>query len=194
MYSAASAGKDPGHMYVYDLKSGQRSKAIDVDPGYWNGSVRTTASHAIYIMTDAGHLYQLHPESDSVERVGNLFPESDRREVDDGEYLYQPPHVLGMVLSSDEKSIYSIPLRKRILKTDRRPMKEGDTEPRGPQVPFGLCRFDLVTRAAQRVADVPREVGFGYITGTNIRDSRGNFYFAHHGGGFLGLVKVRAGN
>jgi hypothetical protein len=179
-------------MYVYDPKTGVRSPPIDVEPGYWNGSVRTKGN-AIYIMTDAGHLYQLHPENDSVERIGNLFPESDRREVDENEYFYQAPHLLGMVLSADEKGIYSIPLRKRILKSDRRPKKEGDLEPRGPQVPFGLFRFDLATRSAVRVADVPREVGQGYITGTNIRDRRGNFYFAHHGGGYLGLVKVSVG-
>ena len=72
-------------------------------------------------------------------------------------------------------------------------LKEVRTEPRGPQVPLGLFRFDLASRTSSRVADVPREIGFGYITGTNIRDHQGNFYFAHHGGGYLGLVKVNPG-
>ena len=189
MYSPADRGKPRGHMYHYEVKTGRRSAAIDIDRYYWNGSVQTNGR--IYIMTDPGYLYELHPDSDTVERIGSLYPESDRREVEDGENLHQAPHVLGMALSSDGQSIYTIPLRKRILKSDRSARKEGDQEPRGPQVPFGLFRFDLATRVSTRVADVPREIGFGYLTGTNIRDSRGNIYFAHHGGAFLGLVKVK---
>lgn len=191
MYSAATWGKGPGHMYAYDLKTKTRSKPIDIDPAYWNGSVRTQGSKAIYIMSDRGELYQLHPETDSVERIGSLFPDADRHEVVDGDHLYQEPHLLGMALSADEKSIYSIPLRKRVLKSEAGAKDEGEKAPRGPQVPFGLFRFDLATRTAQRVAEVPAEIGNGYISGTNIRDSQGNFYFAHHGGGYLGLVKVR---
>lgn len=191
MYAPAVRGQARGHMYSYDWKKGERSAAIEIDPYYWNGSVQVNGR--IFIMTDPGYLYELHPDSDRVSRVGTLFPESERREVDEGENVYQPPHVLGMALSADGKAIYSIPLRKRIQKSDQRPWKEGDRDPRGPQVPLGLFRFDLATRTATRVADVPAEIGLGYITGTNIRDSHGNLYFAHHGGGFLGLVKVAPG-
>lgn len=191
MYAPAARGHAQGRMYTYDWKTGRRSPAIEIDPYYWNGSVQVNGR--IFIMTDPGYLYELHPDTDRVSRIGTLFPESERREVDEGELVYRPPHVLGMVLSADGQAIYSIPLRKRIQKSDRRPWKEGDTEPRGPQVPLGLYRFDLGTRTAARIADVPREIGHGYITGTNIRDRQGNFYFAHHGGGFLGLVKVNPG-
>ncbi len=190
MYSPDSWGKGRAHMYYYDLNARRRSGPIDIDPAYWNGSVRTRGSKAIYITTDRGDLYQLHPETDSVERIGNLIPESERREVPDGEHLYLAPHFLGMALSADEKSIYSIPLRKHILKKEAGLREEGEKQARGPQVPLGLYRFDLATRTSERVADVPAFVGNGYISGTNIRDSQGNVYFAHHGGGYIGLVKV----
>ncbi len=190
MYSPDSWGKGRAHMYYYDLNARRRSGPIDIDPAYWNGSVRTRDGKAIYITTDRGDIYQLHPETDSVERIGNLIPEADRRAVEDGDRLYQAPHFLGMALSADEKFLYSIPLRKHILKKEAGLREEGEKQARGPQVPFGLFRFDLATRTAHRVADVPASVGNGYISGTNIRDSQGNFYFAHHGGGYLGLVKV----
>jgi hypothetical protein len=194
MYSGGSWAPGPGHMYYYDLRTKTLSKPIAIAPDYWNGSVQTKNGRAIYIMTDPGDLYRLHPDTNTVERIGCLYPEADRRVVEDSEHLYRPPHVLGMVLSADEKSIYSIPLRKRILKADQSPKTIGDAEPRGPQVPFGLFRFDLATRVSHRIADVPSSVGHGYLTGTNIRDRQGNFYFAHHGGSFLGLVKVSPGS
>lgn len=191
MYSPADRAAKRANMYCYDLQTGRRSPPREIDRYYWNGSVQANGGRDIYVMTDPGYLYRLDPATDTIERIGSLFPEAERHQTEDGEYLFQAPHVLGMVLSADAKSLYSIPLRKRIAKSDQRPWKEGDVEPRGPQVPLGLYRFDLATRTSSRVADVPREIGFGYVTGTNIRDSQGNFYFAHHGGGWLGLVKIR---
>ncbi len=193
MYASLD-GETPGHMYSYDLKTGEVSDPIKIDPYYWNGSVKTKDGR-IYITTDPGYLYQLHPETNSIERVGTAVPESDLGEADDpdGEHLYQRPHVLGIVFSTDEKSIYSIPLRKRILKSESGPREKGKKLPAGPQVPFGLFKFDIATRTAKRVAEVPPEIGNGYISGTNIRDSQGNMYFARHGGSYLGLVKVNPG-
>ena len=195
MYSGDAYGKDPGHMYYYDTKTKQVSKCGDVDPYYWNGSVRTKDNKSIFIMTDEGYVYLLHPESDSVEKIGCLFPESERAEVmdKDGVHLFQKTHVLGMVMSADEKAIYSIPLRKRILKAEAGAREEGEKLPNGPQVPLGLYRFDIATRTSKRIADVPAEIGNGYITGTDVCDSEGNIYFARHGGSFLGLLKVNPG-
>ena len=61
--------------------------------------------------------------------------------------------------------------------------------------PIGLCEFDLETRVARRVAAMPLKFGNGYITGSGIRDSRGDIYFVRHGGapGTYGLVKITFG-
>lgn len=193
MYASLD-GKTPGHMYSYDLKTGEQSGPFKIDPYYWNGSVKTKEGR-IFITTDPGYFYELHPETNIVERVGSACPESDQGEAEDpdGEHLYQRPHVLGIVLSADDKSIYSIPLRKRILKSESGPRVKGEKLPAGPQVPFGLFKYDIATRTSERVAEVPPEIGNGYISGTNIRDSQGNMYFARHGGSFMGLVKVHPG-
>lgn len=189
MFTSENWQTDPSHMYYYDLNTRKRSDPIEIDPYYWNGSVRTKDG-SIYILTDPGYLYQLHPETNSVEKVGSLYPEEDRKDVEDGDHVYLKPHLLGMALSQDEKSIYTIPLRKRVAREDANFKEDGDKTPAGPQVPFGLYRFDLETRKSERVADVPKTIGLGYISGTNIRDSKGSMYFTHHGGGFMGLVKV----
>ncbi len=194
MYSSADWSTGKGSMYVYDLKTEKRSGPIDIDPFYWNGSVRTKDGR-IFITTDPGYLYELHYDTDRVERVGSLWPEADQREVldEDGEHVFQKPHALGMVLSADEKGIYAVPLRKRILKAEAHPKTKGVQDPRGPQTPFGLFRYDIATRTCKRVAEVPKEIGDGYLVGSNVRDSQGNIYFARFGGAYRGFLKINPG-
>lgn len=193
MYGGVKPGDGIGHMYTYNIDSGKRSdKAIHIGPHNWNCMQQTSHDGAIYLTTQLADVYLLDPETDSVERIGRLYPEEDNRVAIEGQYKFMPPRVLGMSLSADGTAIYTVPTRKRIDLMKEVP--KGDKE-RGPQMAYGLCRFDLKTRVATRVADVPASSGaMGVVSGTGIRDSKGAIYFGRHGGGFRGLLKVNPGD
>lgn len=182
-----------GHMYAYDINTGEQTGPFDISPILWNGIVRANGGKDIYLCSQPGDLFKLDYENNTTERIGRLFPESDWQQVELNGYRYDKPHIMGMMISADGKSIYTLPLRQRLAKL---PGNETGTAVTGRQgqYPYGLFRFDLETRTAERVADVPEDVvGDGFLSGTDIRDSQGNFYFAHHGGDYLGLVKVNPG-
>ena len=182
------AASPPGRMYICDPIAGQRSETpFACDEAVWNGQTKSHDGRGIYLVSQTGNLYQLHPEDNRLEPLGSAFPEADRRVVRDEQYEYAVPRVFGIVLSSDEKRVYSVPVRQR------RPLHVASEDRRarfGGMVAYGFCQFDLETRSAQRLSELPSEVANGWITGSDTRDSRGNVYFvAHDFRGYCALLK-----
>ncbi len=188
-YTSGGSAAKPGHMYHYDIESGQRSEhPVEVGKSFWNAQVRTSDGKGIYLTNQPGDLLQFHPEDGAVERIGSLIPESDRDPIEDDHGTYDTPRILGMVMSADNKRIYSIPLRKMTSKTEL----DGKGKPKSLGMrQIGLCEYHLETGESRRIADIPKQIRNGIITGS-VRDSQGNMYFVRHAAGRnqYGLIKV----
>lgn len=189
-YTPAGAKKGPGHMYVYDLETGRRSeKPVEVDRDFWNSLARTRDGKGIYLSDIRGAVFQLHPETGALEKIGRLFDEkSEPEQFEDEKFSYGRLVFSGTAMSADEKYLYAVPQRAHFAKD--KPQDKG-----GKSLGWiiqGVYAFDLKTRRAQRIAPWPENIGHGHITGIDVRDSRGNIYFARHGGAAdsYGIVKI----
>ncbi len=188
---AAAAGPKPaGRMFLYNPIAGTRSDASTAcDSATWNGQAVTRDGKGIYLVSQTGVLYRIHPETDSLEKLGSAYPESDRRVWRDEQYEYAEPRVFGIVLSADEKFIYCVPTQQR------RSIAADPNDPRsrfGGLACYGFCAFDLETNTATRLAQFGEEQipDGSWITGSATRDSRGRVYFVTHDmGSYCALLK-----
>ncbi|TWU64563.1 hypothetical protein [Crateriforma conspicua] len=187
MYGPLKPSDGPGQMYVYDLNSGQRnSEPIAVDPWCWNGQAIAPSDGSVYLSDQPGHLYRLDTNSDRLETLGRLVPEAELANEGNAMMRFSPPVVQGIYLSTDEKRIYAIASREM---TPLPPVIQENGKPKRFREPIALYAFDLGSREVREVHRFPRWNTFCYVTGSNVKDTEGNLYFAVHAGK-KGLMKV----
>jgi hypothetical protein len=145
------AQRDEVHrIWLYDLKTNRRTEtAYTATGGFWNGQTWTRDGNTIYLATINGELYKLDVETEVFTPLGYFLP---REEYAAGERI---DYLFGITLSFDEKRIYGIPRRSR----------SGDSN---------LYAYEIDKGAVVLIGQVEP----GVYTGSHMRDSRGNIYFA----------------
>ena len=150
------AQRDEVHrIWAYDLKTNVSSAtAYTATGGFWNGQTSTRDGETIYLATVNGEFYKLDVETEVFTHLGFFLP---KEEVAAGERVNS---LYGITPSADEKRIYGIPRRSR----------SGGSN---------LYSYEIATGAVTLVGKLEPAV----YTGSHMRDSRGNLYFARFGGG-----------
>lgn len=166
------------NIWVYDLKTEKMKKTnYSCTGGFWNGQTLTRDGSKIYISTVQGELYVLDVETEVFTHLGHFLPRQDYKSGKRITYFYG-----SITLSPDEKKIYGIP---SLITDVRRKRKSGI-----------LYEYDILTGKVALV----KELGRGIYTGSDLRDSRGNIYFAHFGNarkfwkGNPALLVIKAGS
>jgi len=141
-------------IWVYDLKTnGSTETAYTATGGFWNGQTWTRDGNAIYLATVNGELYKLDVGTEVFTHLGYFLP---REEYAAGERI---DYLFGITLSADEKRIYGIPRRSR----------SGGSN---------LYAYEIDKGTVTLVGQLES----GVYTGSHMRDSRGNIYFARFDG------------
>ena len=191
MYGPLDPSDGPGQMYVYDLAAGKRNTdPIAIDPWCWNGQAKTIDGSRIYLSNRSGRLYRLDTETDGLVSLGEIVPAAEREKKNDERFSYGPPLVQGIYLSADATRIYAIASRE--MQPVPPSMKENGKPVRFRE-PIGLFEYNIASGQVEEVHRFPRWNTFCYVTGSNIRDSQGNLYFAVHAGR-KGLLKINVSN
>ncbi|WIM09243.1 hypothetical protein [Enhydrobacter sp.] len=142
-------------IWAYDLATGaMAATAYTASGGFWNGQTKTRDGRTIWLSTVNGELYRLDVASGAFTHLGTFLP---REEIAAGERVDQ---LYGITLSADETRLYGIPRRSHA---------------RGSN----LYAYDIASGAVGLVGPVPPAV----YAGSDLRDSRGNIYFARFGDG-----------
>ncbi len=187
MYGPLEVSDGPGQMYVYDIETGERNaEPIAVDPWCWNAQAIAPSDGSVYLSDQPGHLYRLDTQNDRLETLGQLVPEAEIADQGNDSMQLGRPVVQGIFLSDDEQRIYAIASREM---TPLPPVMRDDGTPRRFREPIALYAFHLKSGELEEVYRFPRWNTFCYVTGSNIKDSRGNLYFALHAGR-KGLMKI----
>jgi outer membrane protein assembly factor BamB len=141
------------HIWAYDLETNQSTKtAYTATGGFWNGQTWTRDGSTIYLATINGELYKLDVATEVFTHLGHFLP---KEEYDSGERVN---YLFGITLSSDEKRIYGVPNRSRSSGSN-------------------LYAYEIATGTVTLAGKLERAV----YAGSNMRDSRGNIYFARFG-------------
>jgi hypothetical protein len=150
------ADRDEVHrIWVYDLKSKASTEtSYTATGGFWNGQTWTRDGETIYLATVNGELYKLDVETEVFTHLGHFLPQQEFAAGVRVNSLY------GITLSADEKRIYGIPRRS------------GSGE-------SNLYSYEIATGAVTLVGALEPAI----YTGSHMRDSRGNIYFARFGDG-----------
>jgi hypothetical protein len=158
------AQRDEVHrIWVYDLKSKASTEtSYTATGGFWNGQTWTRDGATIYLATVNGELYKLDGETEVFTHLGHFLP---RQEYAAGVRVNS---LYGISLSADEKRIYGIPRRSR----------SGGSN---------LYSYEIATGAVTLVGALEPAI----YTGSQMRDSRGNIYFARFGDGQSSEGKAR---
>jgi hypothetical protein len=142
-------------IWAHDLKTNtSAATAYTATGGFWNGQTWTGDGETVYLATVNGELYKLDVETEVFTPLGHFLP---RGEVATGvrvESLY------GITLSADEKRIYGVPRRSA-------------------SVGSNLYAYEIATGAVTLVGPLETAI----YTGSHMRDSSGNIYFARFGDG-----------
>jgi outer membrane protein assembly factor BamB len=151
--------EDPAHrdevhnIWAYDLKADVTTEtAYTATGGFWNGQTSTRDGETIYLATVNGELYKLDVETEVFTHLGHFLPSNEYKAGLRVNYLY------GITLSTDEKRIYGIPYLSR------------------PH-PSNMYSYEIATGEVTLAAEVAPAI----YTGSHMRDSRGNIYFARFG-------------
>jgi hypothetical protein len=149
------AQRDEVHrIWVYDLKTKASTEtAYMATGGFWNGQTWTRDGEVIYLATVNGELYKLDVGTEVFTHLGYFLP---REEFAAGERI---DYLFGITLSADEKRIYGIPRRSR---------SDGSN----------LYAYEIDRGLVTLVGQLEPAV----YTGSHMRDSRGNIYFARFDG------------
>jgi hypothetical protein len=140
-------------VWRYDLKSGASGPTrYTMTGGFWNGQTGTRDGETIYLSTVDGELYRLDVASEVFTHLGHLLPEGEYASGERIDFLY------GITLSGDETKIYAVPRR------------HGSPD-------SNLYAYTIATGTVDLVAKLEPAI----YTGSHIRDSRGNIYFARFG-------------
>jgi hypothetical protein len=158
------AQRDEVHrIWVYDWKSKASSEtSYTATGGFWNGQTSTRDGTTIYLATVNGELYKLDVGTEVFTHLGHFLP---RQEYATGVRVNS---LYGISLSADEKRIYGIPRRSR----------SGGSN---------LYSYEIATGAVTLVGALEPAI----YTGSQMRDSRGNIYFARFGDGQSAEGKAR---
>ena len=141
-------------IWAYDLKTNRSTEtSYTATGGFWNGQTGTRDGNTIYLATINGELYKLDVENEVFTHLGYFLPNEEYAAGERIDYLF------GITLSADEKRIYGIPRRSRHSASN-------------------LYAYDLDKGAVALVGQVES----GVYTGSHMRDSRGNIYFAKFDG------------
>jgi len=188
MYSPLKKGDDAaGKMFVYDVNTGERSEtAIHVGPEFWNGQAKSSDGKQVYLSDRVGNLFRVDSEADQLLPIGNIVPKAVRKTKSAPGLDFGIPIVQGIYLSADEKRLYAIASRE--MKPNP-PQLRDNGKPIRFREPIGLFQFDLERRQSTEAYRFPRWKTFCYVTGSDVRDSQGNLYFALHAGR-KGLMKI----
>jgi hypothetical protein len=150
-------------IWVYDLETGANTEtAFTATGGFWNGQTGTHDGSTIYLATVNGELYRLDVETEVFTHLGHFLPKEEYAAGERVDTLY------GITLSADEKRIYGIPRRSRAGGSN-------------------LYSYEIATGAVTLVGQLEPAV----YTGSHMRDSRGNIYFARFGDGHSWEGKAR---
>ena len=142
------------NVWAFDLKTDAITRtAYTATGGFWNGQTWTRDGQTIYVSTVNGELYKLDVETEVFVHLGHFLPREDYEAGLRVDYLY------GITLSADEKRIYGIPRSN-------------------PSAGSSLYSYEIATGAVTLV----EELESGIYTGSHMRDSRGNIYFARFDG------------
>ena len=146
-------------LWELDVKSGvmQRTQQRNIlSNGYLHGMVATRNGNTVYLLTNrGGNLYSFDVETERLKYLGSLLPPE---EIAQGQSIQ---FVFGLILSQDEKKLYTLPCR----------FADGN-------VPT-LYEYDIETGDKTQRARFPSLTG-GTVTGTNAIDDRGRLYFGYH--------------
>jgi hypothetical protein len=150
------AQRDEAHsIWEYDLEIGVSTRTpYTATGGFWNGQSGMRDGGTIYLSTVNGELYRLDVAGGVFTHLGHFLPEDAYEAGERIDYLY------GITLSPDETKIYGVPRR------------HGSTE-------SDLYAYDIATRRVTLVGRLDSAI----YTGSQMRDSRGNIYFARFGDG-----------
>jgi len=146
-------------LWELDVKSGamQRTQQRNIlSNGYLHGMVATRDGNTVYLLTNrGGNLYSFDVEAERLKDLGSLLPPE---EIAQGQSIQ---FVFGLILSQDEKKLYTLPCR---FADDNVPT---------------LYEYDIETGDKTQLARFPSLTG-GTVTGTNAIDDRGRLYFGYH--------------
>jgi outer membrane protein assembly factor BamB len=158
------AQRDEVHrIWAYDLKTNASTEtAYTATGGFWNGQTWTRDGETIYLATVNGELYRLDVETEVFTHLGHFLPTEEYRAGVRVDSLY------GITLSADEKRIYGIPRRSGSGASN-------------------LYSYEIAAGAVTLVGQLEPAI----YTGSHMRDSRGNIYFAKFGDGESWEVKAR---
>jgi hypothetical protein len=166
--------EDPGDrrathpIWAYDPSTGSLAPTpYTAKGGFWNGQTATRDRRSIYLSTVNGELYHLEAESGTFTHLGHFLP---RQQQENGERVNW---LFGITLSQDERRIYAIPQTNWSQKSH-------------------LYAYDVATGDISSVGALKAAI----YTGSHMRDTRGNIYFARFGDGDqwegqAGLVVIR---
>ncbi|MEW6751933.1 MAG: hypothetical protein AB1505_13295 [Candidatus Latescibacterota bacterium] len=150
-------------VWALDVETGTIRRTADsnvLSSGFLHGMVATRDGDTVYLLTnEGGNLYAFDVESERLEGLGSLLPPE---EIAQGRQVY---FVNGLVLSRDERKLYTLPSEYRY----------GDRH----EGAFGLYEYDIATRQKRRLADFSLQLD-GTITGSGVIDDRDRIYFGYH--------------
>jgi hypothetical protein len=150
------ADRDAVHdIWAYDLATGTMARTpYTATGGFWAGQTWTRDGRTIYVSTVNGELYRLDVDKEAFTHLGHFLPKQDLDAGTRVNWLY------GITLSADERRIYAIPQTNRSQASN-------------------LYVHDLATGTVALAGGLEPAIH----TGSHMRDSRGNLYFARFGDG-----------
>ena len=142
-------------IWMYDLSTRTLTQTLyTATGGFWNGQTSTRDGRLIYLSTVNGELYRLEVRSGLFTHLGHFLPHQD------WEVGVRVNWLFGITLSSDERRIYAIPQTNRNWRSN-------------------LYAYDVTSGQVGLVGALEPAIH----TGSHMRDSRGNIYFARFGNG-----------
>jgi outer membrane protein assembly factor BamB len=142
-------------IWAYDLATDRMVRTpYTATGGFWDGQTWTRDGRTVYVSTVNGELYRLDVDTETFTHLGHFLPQA---ELDAGvrvNWFY------GITLSADERRIYGIPQTNRSARSN-------------------LYAYDIATGTVALAGELEPAIH----TGSHMRDSRGNLYFARFGDG-----------
>lgn len=165
-------------LYAFDVRTGKIEETNNrYHFGLVYGALHTRDRSKVYMVDLFGNLYVFHVEEERLEDLGSLLtPEEIAAGV-------EVKHGYTLVLSRDEKKLYTFPSRLS-----------------GP-LALRVYEYDLETRERRQVADFTEELNGattgqgakdlrGRVTGSGVIDEKNRMYFGYHEGGDEGRNAV----
>ena len=157
-------------LYAFDPRTGKIEKtAYKFHFGMLYGALPTRDGSKLYLVDLFGNLYAFHTADERLEELGSLLPPEQSAAGLKVEICY------AIVLSPDEKKLYSFPSR----------LSEAPA--------LRMYELDLETGRRRQVADFTAELNgssqgtradrHGRITGSGVYDEQGRMYFGYHESG-----------